>query len=159
MTVAGKLKWVPLIKGFWGGFCAAMLFLGWGACLADERCANLDSLVLPFMITFSFPAGLFAALIISPWVEHATPLGFTLLWLGISIAGYAQWSMILANVGRPQVLTLGLNEPAAEVASAHKSAQQPSLQKKKKWNRVRQIQAFDRQGLTPLQRALKQKRL
>jgi hypothetical protein len=57
------------------------------------------------------------------------------------------------------VLTLGLNEPAAEVASAHKSAQQPSLQKKKKWNRVRQIQAFDRQGLTPLQRALKQKRL
>jgi hypothetical protein len=131
---------------------------GWGACFAAERCANIDLLLLPYMVAFTFPAGLIAALIISPWVPSDSPWAFTLLCLAMSIAGYAQWSMILANVGRPQVLTLGLNETGEEVGTPLNLTEQPSLPKKRR-NQIRRIQAFDRQGLTPLQRALRNKQL
>lgn len=153
MRPKGKIDWEFLCKALWFGLSVAVLLLGWGSCFADERCSDADAVFLPFMVVFSLPAGLIAFLFVYPLVESGTPVGYSLLWLSVFVAGYIQWSMISANIGRPQVLTLGLSDPHQKIQVASKEMPLSGQTTKRKL-KIRRFKGHDRQNRTPLERAI-----
>ena len=155
MPAKGKISWASLSKGVWCCLSASILLLGWGSCFADARCADAESTFLPFMVILSFPAGPVAILLMYLLVDGGTPVSFTLLWMAVFLGGYVQWSMITANVGHPQVLSLGLEQPVERRVSLKECSSAPSSQPKRQRKRRRLVSAFDKQGRTPLERAIR----
>jgi hypothetical protein len=154
MFAERKINWAFLSQALWSGFSASILFLGWGSCFADERCAGAEWVFLPFMLLLSFPAGPVAMLLMYLVVEGGTPVSFTLLWTSVFIAGFVQWSMITANVGHPKVISLGLEKPGDSELSSNHDPSLPTSRPMLKRKRERLTRHHDNQGRTPLERAL-----
>lgn len=133
---------------------------GLGACLTDlYLCATAGNEMVPSMALLSFPAGLLALLFASPLVQGGTPEGYLVTWFSMFVAGYVQWFIVVPKLRGPHLITLGLSA-ATELNQTDSKVMEsvPTRPAKSGCRRRRSIPAYDRHGLTPLERAIKARR-
>jgi hypothetical protein len=135
----------------------AILQLGLGTCFFDSYlCVYAKYEMASLMALLSFPAGLLAILLVSPFVEGGTPFDYSVLWLAMFVAGFVQWFVVIPNLRGPRLITLGLlaardlNQPDSSVLEPV-----PTRPAKSRRRHRRSIPAYDRHGLTPLERAIR----
>ncbi|MGH9970167.1 MAG: hypothetical protein ACREBG_20560 [Pyrinomonadaceae bacterium] len=156
MSLKGKINWKTLVKWVWILVALSTLQLGLGSCFAGSNyCTEAESVFLPPLVLLSFPAGLVALLVVYSLVESGTPEAYSALWLSLFTAGYVQWFIVVAKMNQPQLISLGLSSPI-EPSRTISNAIQPMIRSKKPRKRHhRATPAFDRNGRTPLERAIR----
>lgn len=155
-------KWV------WIVICLAILQIGMGVYMADPSSTYSQLPFYPFlglMLWLSFPAGLIPVYLLEP-INPATD--YFLLWLLMFAAGYIQWFVLLPRLNKLRLTTLDLNKPrkrtmlgldSAEASSSETPESGATLRFKAAAQRPARAafsrSAFDRRGLTPLERAIR----
>ncbi len=140
-----KVKWI------WIAACVSILLLGLGAYRIEPSDGATELELLPFMLIFSFPSGLIATVMVGPVIASEPPIQFVVFWLSMFSAGYYQWFVLLPSLRKPEIISLGLiesNTRCADPVVLTRPETKPRRQ------RIRRIPAFDKNGLSPLERAL-----
>lgn len=160
MRLRRGINWKFVCKVVWVLLSLSILQMGLRTCLDDPYlCANAENEMLPSMFLLSFPAGLVAFLFVYPFVESGTPLNYSALWLFMFVAGFVQWFILIPNLGGPRLITLGLSTPRdLTEADLNVIEPRPARQTRSRRRTRRSIPAYDRNGLTPLERAIKTRR-
>jgi hypothetical protein len=139
------------VRWIWIAACLSILLLGLGAYRIEpsDRATALE--LLPFMLIFSFPSGLMVAVMVGPFITSDPPTQFLVFWLSMFCAGYYQWFVLLPSLGKSEIISLGLIESNTRRADPVVLTR-PKTRRRRQ--RTRSIPAFDKNGLSPLQRAI-----
>jgi hypothetical protein len=115
------------------------------------------------MMMLSFPSSLLsvlaALLFFKPAGLETLPVYFS-VWLILMAGGYLQWFVIVPKLfekDQPILLNLGfekIEREAVNQPTGRQPVQNQPEKRKQRQKRGRTIRAFDRQGRTPLERAL-----
>lgn len=152
-----RVKWRLLIKWIWIGTALSILQLGLGACLYEPSCSYAQNEFLPLMLMLSFPGGLVTFLILVPFLGITSQVDYALIWLFVFCGGYLQWFVVVPRLfGKKHFTALNLSSP-----NLSDSGVKPFVlifrspkEKSEKTTRNISFRAFDKQGKTPLERAL-----
>ncbi len=147
-----------ILKSFWVGLCLFILQLGLICHLTDPGFGSTQNDLLAFMGVLSFPSGAVMAVVFEPFFDY-DPFSFTFLWFCTFVAGYVQWFVVIPEIRDSGIISLGLStKPATENRSnlpATTSNEKPARPRARKFpRRTHLVRAFDKQGRTPLERAL-----
>jgi hypothetical protein len=88
---------------------------------------------------------------VGAFITSDPPTQFLVFWLSMFGAGYYQWFVLLPSLGKLEIISLGLiesNTRRADPVVLTRPTTKPRRQ------RSRRIPAFDKNGLSPLQRAI-----
>jgi hypothetical protein len=142
------------VRWIWIAACLSILLLGLGAYRIEPSDTGTELELLPFMLILSFPSGLLAAIFVPVLGISDPPIRYSIVWFWMFSLGYWQWFVFLPQLRNPRIISLGLLE-------SNTSNPKPSLQAipigarpRTRPQRTRSRRAFDKNGLSPLQRAI-----
>lgn len=136
-----------------------ILWLGLGSCLTQPTCRLAEENVLPLMLILSFPSGVLAVLVSVFFLGFNPPTDFLLIWLALAVAGYVQWFVLLPSMGKHREvisLNLSLNQstPTLNAPATRTEPNKSQRREKPLAIQAKRFRSFDKQGRTPLDRAL-----
>jgi hypothetical protein len=151
-------------KVAWLTASVVILVMGTNNCVAtDYACLAAGETMVAWMFVVSFPAGILSILValffLGPDSPNSLPTYLT-LWLTLTCGGYLQWFVLAPKLFAKKeltVLSLQQKETANEPELREIAAKEPAENHRAPVRRpkpFRPIAAFDRQGRTPLERAL-----
>lgn len=132
----------------------------------DEACFISGETMMPLMFLLSFPASVpfaFAAAAMLDGTSIHYPDQYITFWLMMTVGGYLQWFVIVPRVlAKPELTLLNLGEATPVVLSSSPQGQSQTQQEPQtraheqpqRPRRPKRIAAFDKDGRTPLERAL-----
>jgi hypothetical protein len=155
-----KVKWGFLLKWIWIGTALSILQFGLGACLYEPSCSYAQNELLPLMLMLSFPGGIVTFLILAPFLGVTSQVDYALAGLFILCGGYLQWFVVVPRLfGKKHFTVLNLSSPNPNASavkpflvSGFRSAKERPEPRRTRHNPFR---AFDKQGKTPLERAIR----
>ena len=138
-----------------------VVVMGLNLCAAtDQACADAGGRMFLTMAVLSFPAGFLSVLVTLFFFDP--PSGdqlniFVLFWWIMGGAGYVQWFVLVPKLfAKPQFTRLNLEQ---KIKVEKETITEIATSRPRKTKRVRLIQAYDKRGRTPLQRALQSRPL
>jgi hypothetical protein len=140
-----KVKWI------WIAACLSILLLGLGAYRIEPSDTATELELLPFMLGLSFPLGILPFVFINLYLDSDPPVRYSLFWLFMFGVGYFQWFVLVPSLGKSRIISLGLLESSTR-SSDPLIISRPNTRPRRQ--HIRSISAFDKNGLSPLQRAI-----
>ena len=153
------------LKVAWVTASMVILLMGTNNCLAtDYVCLAAGESMLVWMLVLSFPSGILSILVALIFLGFDSPDSlptYLTLWLTMTGGGYLQWFVVTPKLFAKKELTLlslqqkeTANDPALRKIAAREPASEHHRAPVRIPKPFRPIRAFDRQGRTPLERAL-----
>lgn len=157
MLFKRPIKWKLVGMILWVLLSISIHQHGMVTCLdSSYLCASLNNEMAPSMLLMSFPAGILGFLFVLPFLEGGSLTAYSVLWLSMFVAGFVQWFVVVPNMFGPRIISLGLST-RSELSQTDSSVIEPvsTRRTKSRPRRRRPIPAYDRHGLTPLERAIR----
>ena len=146
-----KRKIYVTVRWIWIAACLSILLLGLGAYRIEPSDTATELELLPFMLGLSFPLGILPFVFINMYLDSDPPVRYSLFWLFMFGVGYFQWFVLVPSLGKSRIISLGLLE--SNTRRCDPLVITPPNRKRRR-RRTRSIPAFDKNGLSPLQRAI-----
>ena len=148
-----RSKWKLVLKCAWITAVVCIWFLGLGSCMTEPSCFFAQNNLFPFIILLSFPGGLLLFLFVGPFIDFYPSIDYSLLCLGALAVGYIQWFHAIPRLlGKHEITLLCLSEREKPDARENELCAHPA-----KLRSSRTVH-HDKNGRTPLERALNEKR-
>lgn len=146
--MASNIKWKRVLSFTWLALTLSLLHLGLGSCLTRD-CYIAETQILPFMLILSFPGGWVCIAVVAS-LDLLNPMDFPVLWVLAFAGGSAQWFWLFPKLtNKREIIALRLGQIEVQGAEATPKPL-PGVNK-----RIGPPPQFDRNGRTPLERALK----